>query len=488
MRSLYVRLGTVLLFLFVMLAVVFLLTLSHLSGTYLDEQTQKTQGMVAAYIAREHHSIGPDVLDVTAMESLFAYVAIVNPVTQAYLLDRNGIVIAQSNHRNTPGTHRVSLAPIRRFLSGAPLPIEGDDPNHTERQRIFSAAPIANNGVVLGYVYVTLHGSNPLNLRELWSDGQSFKLAILMIVVCLTFALMTGLLLFRALTNRLKNLTRSVEDFKERQYSEQLRIPPFDRNGDEIDRLTEVFADMAHRIADQIRNLERVDHARRMSISNASHDLRTPLTSMQGYLETLILKGGTLDEEHRLRYLHIAHKHSTRLQTLVSEMYELARLDSPDLIMQPETFPLDELVADVVQKFQLGAHQKSIALKTDVPERSCFVLADVAMLERVFENLLGNSLRHTAVGGQITISLNIVVDKISVVVDDDGEGISPEIAEHVFERHVAGQHQNQRSGLGLAIVKRILELHQSDISLNTNEGRGTRIGFYLPVATPDSVA
>ncbi len=124
-----------------------------------------------------------------------------------------------------------------------------------------------------------------------------------MIGLCLTFAFLTGLLLFRVLTNRLRELTYSVEDFKERQYAEQLRVPPFNRNGDEIDRLTEVFFDMAQRIADQIHHLERVDHARRMSISNASHDLRTPLTAMQGYLETLLLKDETLDKDQRLSVL-----------------------------------------------------------------------------------------------------------------------------------------------------------------------------------------
>lgn len=484
MRSLYLRLSAVLLVLFTLLAAVFLLTLSRWSGTYLDEQSQKTQGMLAGYMAREHHAIGVDVLDVSSMATLFKFVAIVNPVAQAYLLDPNGRILAQSDAKADLLRKTVGLDPIHAYLNRSrPLPILGDDPRERQRQRIFSVAKLGTEDKVIGYVYVTLAGGNPLSLQELWMGSQNFKVASLLLIVCLAFAFLTGLLLFRFLTNRLHRLTRAVEDFKERQYTEEMQIPPYSKPGDEIDRLTEVFGDMGHRIIDQIRRLERIDHDRRTSITNASHDLRTPLTAMQGYLETLLIKHDRLDDAQRHRYIEIAHKHSVRLQTLVSEMFDLARLDSPDLATQREMFALDELVVDITQKFQLAADQKTVSLIASVPRESCFVLADVAMIERVFENLLGNALRHTAPHGKVEVILTKTAAGIQVQVNDNGEGIPADMLESVFERFVAGRQPAQpRSGLGLAIVKRIIELHGATVRLESEVDKGTSISFELALA------
>lgn len=481
MRSLYLRLGAVLLSLFVALAAVFVLTLSNLSGTYLDEQSQVTQGMVADYIVREHHAIGADVLDVSSMAQLFSYVAIVNPVAQAYLLDPDGNILAQSSMPTKLQRNRVDLAPVRAYLEHRhPLPIEGDDPRQLQRRRIFSVAPIMGGGRVLGYVYVTLAGSNPLNLHELWSGSHNFKFASLFVLLSLAFAFLTGMLLFRYLTNRLRLLTRKVEDFKERQYAVQLHALPQSGSGDEIDILSAVFADMADKIMEQFKRLEQIDRERRDVISNASHDLRTPLTALQGFLATLLLKGNGLSTERRMHYTEIAYKHSVRLHALVDEMIDLARLDAPELVAQREPFALDELVIDIIHKFQHACDGKGIALAAAIARHEHFVLADVAMIERVLENLLGNAIRHTQHGGRIEIALAPRGARLRVCVRDNGEGIAPELALHVFDRFVSGRKDDgQRCGLGLAIVKRIVELHGGTVRLDSTLGEGTSVAFEL---------
>lgn len=482
MRSLYLRLGAVLLSLFILLAAVFLLALSQLSGSYLDEQAQQTQSTVADYIAREHRTIGADVLDVSTMATLFSYVAIVNPVAQAYLLDNNGVIVAQSSMPTTLRRDRIDLAPVHAFLSHSrPLPIKGDDPREVARQRIFSVAPIKARDKVIGYVYVTLAGANPLSFDELWMGSQKLKFASAFVLVSVVFAFLTGMLLFRYLTNRLRILTRKVEDFKERQYTMQLHALPQSGRGDEIDILSAVFADMADKIMEQFERIDRDDRERRSSITNASHDLRTPLTALQGFLETLLIKAEVLNPAQRQRYIEIAYKHSTRLQVLVGEMFDLARFDAPELTTQRELFALDELVVDITHKFQLAVDAKAIALVAQFARHEHFVLADLAMIERVFENLLGNAIRHTAHGGRIEISLALAETTVGVTVRDNGEGISDDLAPQVFDRFVTGNKRDgARSGLGLAIVKRIIELHGGVVSLESAPGVGTAIHFTLP--------
>src|SRR5207244_5552927 len=126
-------------------------------------------------------------------------------------------------------------------------------------------------------------------------------------------------------------------------------------DGDEVDRLAVTFNEMSSRIALQVAKLKEVDLLRRELVANVSHDLRTPLASLQGYLDTLLLKEGQLSAEEQRRFLEIASRHSERLGKLIEELFELAKLDSQVTPIRVEPFSMPELVQDVVQKFQLRA-------------------------------------------------------------------------------------------------------------------------------------
>lgn len=135
------------------------------------------------------------------------------------------------------------------------------------------------------------------------------------------------------------------------------------QQGDEIDRLRVTFYEMSDRIIQQMKKLREIDALRRELVANALHDLRTPLASLQGYLETLFLKHGKLTSQEQQNYLEIALRHSNRLRKLISELFELAKLDSHEIQLHIEPFSLSELVRDVVQKFQLVAEKKKIRLQ-----------------------------------------------------------------------------------------------------------------------------
>lgn len=486
MRSLYLRLGFILLSLFAAIAVVFFVALSSWGVVFFDEQTQRLNAKLASNIAREHRPISRNVLDTRRIQELFDYAVIVNPSVQAYLLDADGKIVATSVAQPLK-LNTVNLQPVKIFLrTEQRFPIVGDDPVTGTRHCVFSAAVVPGEYGPLGYVYVvlmsplsSLTGGGMLGGSVVLGLGAAFLLA------CLAFAGITGLLLFRSLTSRLRSLTHAVEDFQQHQY---MQAVPFDAPGkvrDEIDVLAQAFGNMSARMVEQIQLLENTDRLRRESVANASHDLRTPLAAMQGYLDTLRLKAEHLSPEQQRHYLEVAARHGDRLRHLVERMFELARLDAPEPVLHKEIFPLDELAADVVAQFKLQAEEKQIDLQLEADRGQAMVEADVGLLARVFENLLDNALRHTPAQGQVLVKVKHAKPGIvTVCFLDTGPGIAAPWRERIFERFQRPDTgQKQGAGLGLAIVKRILELHASDIEVRTAPSGGAWFTFDLPAVT-----
>jgi signal transduction histidine kinase len=259
---------------------------------------------------------------------------------------------------------------------------------------------------------------------------------------------------------------------------------PDNPSQDEIGQLRQTFHRKATRIASQVGELKRQDQVRREMVANISHDLRTPLTSLQGYLETLSLKSGQVSEEEQTRYLDVALRQSRKVSRLAQELFELAKLECE--VTQPvkEAFALPELVNDVLQKFELTANQKGVSLHVHIPDDLPPVLADLGMIERVLTNLLDNALRHTPAGGAVRLELHAADGNVQVRVADTGSGIPDSLRPQLFERPSPLRDGTGRSsgGLGLLIVKRILSLHDSSIRLEAQAGPGTAFSFALPTA------
>jgi signal transduction histidine kinase len=242
---------------------------------------------------------------------------------------------------------------------------------------------------------------------------------------------------------------------------------------------------MADKIREQFESLKETDRLRRELISNVSHDLRTPLASMHGYVETLLLKNDSLSDAERLRYLEITRKHSLHLRRLIGDLFELSKLDAASIKPSLETFSLAELLQDVTQEFELEAQRKGISLTAEAPSEATLVHADIGLIQRVLENLLRNALKYTPAGGSITISLDPRPDRVAVAVVDTGCGIAEADLEHIFDRFYrseqADEGRSSSAGLGLAIVKKILDLHGSRITVRSDPNRGTRFEFDIPV-------
>ena len=211
-----------------------------------------------------------------------------------------------------------------------------------------------------------------------------------------------------------------MEEFQSKGFSVPVTVDTWkaaDR-GDEIDRLGATFESMADRMVAQLGELKEADSLRRELVANISHDLRTPLASLRGYLETLQLKNGALAPAERDRYLEAALQHSESLGKLVSELFELSRLQSRETRPSAEPFAVGELIQDVVQKFQLEAQKRQVRLQTEPLGGLPFVLADIGLIERALGNLIDNALKYTPAEGEVRVSVHPGPSTVTVEVAD----------------------------------------------------------------------
>ncbi len=464
---------------------------------YQEEIDQSLNQPLAGYIAKAYPLIENGEINQSALTGMFDQLMVINPRIEVYLLDLDGRILSYSADPGKIKRQQVDLAPVRAWLEGPDsLPLRGDDPRNPLVAKPFSAAAVNDNGALAGYLYVVLGGEEYESVVGLVSGSYILRLALGVGGAGLLVALAAGILSFAWLTGRLGRLTAAVDGFREGGFQAPMVLSGWRRDGDEIDRLGIAVEEMSQRIADQIEQLRLADAARRDMVANISHDLRTPLASLQGYLETLQIKEDTFTPDERRKYIGLAVRHGERLSRLVAELFELAMLDSTGLDstgldstgtrLDFEPFSLTELVQDVTRKFELEAERKGLVLETEIPGNAPFVRADIGLIERVLENLIENAIKYTPDGGTIRLTLVAGVDGIATRVADTGRGIPAEDLDHIFERFYrvekARGDSPEGAGLGLAITHRILQLHDSPIEVESAPGHGAAFTFSLPLA------
>jgi signal transduction histidine kinase len=252
-------------------------------------------------------------------------------------------------------------------------------------------------------------------------------------------------------------------------------------------RLQAEVVTLRERLAAQDSRVQRAERQRRELLANVSHDLRTPLAAMQGYLELLLLRQGQLDATEARNYLQTAARQSERLGRLVGDLFDLAQLDGGELQGQPEDFVLAELVQDVLQKFAAEAQRRGISLRADGPLPAARVHGDLGLIARVIEALVDNALRHTPRDGRITLTEATLAGRVRLAVADTGSGIEPAALAGLFDRfehgeRVRGGAQDGRPGLGLAIARRIVHLHGGELAVASRPGEGSEFSFTLAPA------
>lgn len=455
--------------------------MSRTSDRYSDEVRQRLDSGIAMYVVRELALMEGGHVNQAAVRTLANRAMTVNPSAEVYLLDPSGHVLTTVVQHDRVMRPQVSLTPIIEFLRAPDRrPLYGDDPASLDGRRVFSVAPIEEHGRVDAYLYVVLGGQPERSIaKRIWGSYALRAAALsLGVMILVTLAVAGGL--FAVLTRRLRALARSLE-----AWSRTLPIGALARlpaaTGDEISALTLRFSDMAHAIERQMHQLKETDQQRRELVASVSHDLRTPLASLRGYIETLLVRSGRGPPADLQSHLQVALRQADQLGRLIDALFELARLESGSVIPAFEPLAIAELLQDVALRFRLQAEQRGVELRTLLDTRGIVVTADIGLLERAIGNLLENALRHTPPGGQVRIEMSADEMIVRIRVVDTGAGIGP--GEQLKTRGGPDRAREaggkSRAGLGLSIVHRIAALHGHEVSIRSQPGAGTTVEITL---------
>ncbi|MDH5230392.1 MAG: HAMP domain-containing histidine kinase [Gammaproteobacteria bacterium] len=486
-KTLYAKLVMSLVAILLIMVLVLIMSFSRTLPMFIHELNQRLNIQVAHNLIKENKVIENEIVNEKALGSIFMSMMNVHPAIEIYLVDINGKIL---NYSAPPGVVKqdtINLEPVHALLNGEQsFPIYGEDPRNPGVQKVFSVAPVVHGTTVEGYLYVVLVGQSVDSIYSLLADSYAFQFWKNSILGILAIVLLFGPFLFYLITRRLYFLNAAVQAFKNDQNHEPLNLPDrYDgRAGDEVDQLGASFRELSERLSHSINQLKHVDASRRELVANVSHDLRTPLASLQGYLETLKLKNTSLSKEEREKFIDIAFQQSKRLARLIDELFELASLEAKDTQPKPEPFSMSELLHDVSQKFQLAAENKQITINTDIAQNIKLVSADIGLIERVLENLIENAIKYTPSGGEVTLRLLLKDKSVITSIEDSGKGIPANELDQIFERFYRASRTKESkeagTGLGLAIARRILQLHNSAINVKSQLNHGTQFTFDLP--------
>ncbi|MGI8857304.1 MAG: sensor histidine kinase [Thermomicrobiales bacterium] len=296
------------------------------------------------------------------------------------------------------------------------------------------------------------------------------------VIVALLVSVLIAFVLSRSLTSRLRTLTHGANAMASGDYDRAMRLANVRASNDEIGELANAFQVMAT-------NVSRVQQAQRDLIANVSHELKTPLTSIQGFSQAMI-DGTVTDDREYQELAQIIEQESQRMRRLVEQMLELSRLESGTVHLELAPLQVDELVANIGKRYARLAETKGVTVRWAAPG-DLILTADAGRLEQVLVNLIDNALQYTDTGGQVTLLAQPArPNGVEFVIHDTGCGIPADDVPRLFERFYQVERsrtgQGKHVGLGLAIVREIVDAHQGRIAVESDLGAGTTITVTIP--------
>ena len=284
----------------------------------------------------------------------------------------------------------------------------------------------------------------------------------------------------RFIHERIKLIYKNIYEFKSVKGQTGNTI---DLEQDVISQVDEEVKNWMDTKRSEIKSLKKAEEYRKQFLSNVSHELKTPIFSVLGYLETL-LDGGMDDESIRINYLERAVKNTERLAEILKDLDEISSLESEMITLDLEFINLRDLVVEVIDSLQLLAYNFNISLVIDPGvDKGVMVEADRHRIKQVLTNLFTNSIKYGKKGGQTKVSWFDMDENILIEVTDNGIGIDKQHISRLFERFYRVDKNRSRerggTGLGLSIVKHIIEAHKQTITVRSTEGVGSTFGFTL---------
>ena len=454
----------------------------------------------------------PDLLDqhrsdAQAFGGFLRSLLLYEPNSQLYLLAADGTVLAHTGRAQLAPGFKVSLPAVQLAAMAATATgkaarsaayVMGDDPEYMDSDAVV-AARVLRRSVIRpstepeGYLYLVCRkpGLPAPRAALLWQSLSTPAVASVLAVVVLTTLLAAWIII--TVTRPLRVLTDEVAMAAREGFSMTAGVapPPAQRRAgkpDEVGRLRGGFHALLGTLRLQWDELSRLDRFRRESVSNLSHDLRSPLTATVACLETLEARwqaDPARADDRRL--VAVALRNTRNAAGMVRSLSDLALLDEPEFRLKPMRLDLAEVLDGITLRYAERAAALGVALHFEAGSAAAEV--DVELFERAVANVLDNALKHTPAGGRVTLALELQGPWARVSVADSGRGIPAADLPHLFDRlyqarqgsdSVAPATSEEGKGLGLTIVKRIVELHRGEVAVRSTVGQGTTVTLSFP--------
>jgi signal transduction histidine kinase len=369
---------------------------------------------------------------------------------------------------------RMRLIRLDRERDRGPGPMSGD------RRLPAAFADVMVGGALKGVVAVP-QGPPPLSvsLRELAPTLLWVGIGMLG-----AGAAVMSLLIFRPTHRRLRSLEKAARALGEGRTD----VRANESGGDEVSALSSAFNRMAADLEVRATALAESDRARRQLLADVSHELMTPLSAIRGYVETLGMKELHLDAATREKYLDIAHQETHKLEAIIGDLLDLARLEGGGDSFECDEVLVDDLLRRVADRHRPALIERRVTLTTTAARGTPLIHGDAERLEQALQNVAANAIRHTPDGGTVTLRAEPAGDRVRITVADTGPGIPPEHLPHIFDRFYkadaarAGTAVASGSGLGLSIVRAIVARHGGEITASNAAGGGAMFTMILPAA------
>ncbi len=398
--------------------------------------------------------------------------------SSVWLVDRNGLQLNVTGlDADTPNLTSEDVQKYMRLVlqSGEPLTIQGGFDSYFGKNAavITVAMPLTNGVESVGAVFIHKRlelfntGFIPL-FQELWLAAM---------VASLLGLVLTGYTAMR-ITRPLRELAHAAKCLGQGDMTVKVRVYA----DDEIGEVSRAFNSM-------VDELKSIEEQRKGFVANVSHELRSPITSIAGYLQGML--DGTIPPQDQRRYMQVVYDETQRLTRLIRDLLDLSRIESGNIPMNPTNFNINELLRRVLIKYEGRIEEKNMEVEADFAREPCQVRADVDRIEQVVSNLVDNAIKFCGPYGKLTLKTWEEKGGCFVSVIDDGAGIDEKDLPHVFDRfytvdkaHTSGKG----TGLGLSIVRQILLQHGRDITVQSASGKGTNFTFSLDPAPSADIA
>jgi signal transduction histidine kinase len=391
------------------------------------------------------------------------------------IIDKDGKVLADSEEDPATMGNHIARSEIQDAINK----------NYGESTRFsdtlgfnmkYIALPIRINGITEGFVRFALP------LSDIESQLRTiYGVVLLGGLIAVAIAIMIGYFISKSITNPITQMTEIAEHISKGDFSKKISV----KSKDELGILAKSLNRMANELQSKIETLNKLNTVRKDFVANVSHELKTPLTSIKGFIETLE-DGALFDKENAKKFILIIKKHTERISKIIDDLLSLSELELGKDRINKEEFNLKTSLDEILQGFTHLVALKKHILNVDAKGDDFKIKADKYKIEQVLVNLIDNAIKYTKDGGVIKICILEEKDYITIEIEDNGAGIPKEHLDRIFERFYrvdkARSRQLGGTGLGLSIVKHIVSLHEGKIDIESEVNKGTKIRIALPIA------